>query len=85
MTYTNNSSEGLSENSIVLNGVYALKQSSVDEQKSEFQINTRTEWRVLYVNALDDDLSETNIDSPMPVVKELKNTISLLPPSRENN
>jgi len=55
MAYTNNSNLDDNATSIVLNGVYALNKRSVDELKSEFQHNTRTEWRVIYVNTFTED------------------------------
>lgn len=38
------------EKLVLKNGVYAIKRSEIDDDQNEFDVNTRTEWRVIYVD-----------------------------------
>jgi hypothetical protein len=51
MAYTNDHGYTESNDNIVLkSGVYAVAKKHIDDNKGEFHVNTRTEWRVVYVD-----------------------------------
>lgn len=65
LAYTN-LSNGSAANQIK-DQVYAVKKSMINDTKSEFQANTRTEWRVIYVDAFKAKLLQSkSASTPSP-------------------
>ena len=72
MAYTNDKGHNISSDNIVLkNGVYAVMKRGIDDSKGEFLVNTRTEWRILYVDAFSINLTRDQrfTMSPLPITK----------------
>lgn len=68
MAYTNDKVTETSTDNIVLkNGIYAVMKRNIEDLKGEFQVNTRTEWRVIYVDPFSVNIAREQSYSPSPL------------------
>ena len=55
---------------VLKSGVYAVSTKQIEEKKGEFNVNTRTEWCVIYVDSFSLNLDiESSRPSLMPIKK----------------
>ena len=72
LAYTSPVQSNSNQNIVLQNGVYAVKKRTIDELETKFQVNTRTEWQVIYVDAFQVNLQKINpFNSPMPFKQHL--------------